>query len=171
MRAVARCGVQLKFWSEDDGEMSLTDVMRLRPLDVARVEELEAALRAARAGDGAELRFEIPRGFSPATRALARVVLGAGVVVAMVGAVAAFLAPSAAGVLLLFVVAPASGAAAIAAGLGYIRDIGLRVFADGRVRRVGWGGMRENNVRDHVEVTVSGSRRPGGGPSPGGPRR
>jgi hypothetical protein len=151
--------VQVKFWpGKSDGETP-DDVMTLRRLGVAETEQLAAALEAARDGDRAELLFELSRGFSPLARGVARMAVGVGVVVGMGAAVVAFLAPSAAGVVLVFVGLPAVALASVAAGRGYTHDTGLRVFADGRVRREGWSGIRENNVRDHARVTLSERRR------------
>ncbi len=131
--------------------------MRFRRVPDAETVALRSALRVARSGDGNGLIYELDRGFSGGVRAVARLVLGIGVVVAMLAAVAAFLIPSAAGLLLLLGVVPTVVLATGAAALGYWRDTGLRVFADGRMRREGWGGISERNVREYARVTVDGS--------------
>jgi hypothetical protein len=43
-----------------------------------------------------------------------------------------------------------------AAALGYRRDVGVEVFADGTLRRVGWGGITELNLARYANVSIDG---------------
>lgn len=121
-----------------------------------QVKELRAALRAVRADTGGDpsVVFELPRPVGPTLRRAARVALG-------VGSVATTML-----LLALVVVGPGmrSTVLAIVAGIAVVLglfvlvvwrlDVGVTLHGDGRLRRSGWGGVTEVNVRDYQRVTV-----------------
>lgn len=119
---------------------------------------LRAGIRAARDGGSTGVVYELPRGFSAPVRAGARLALGLGVVVALVGAVVAVVAPSSAVIAVTVTAAVVAGGAAL---LGFELDSGITIHGDGRLRREGWGGVREWDLRAYPRVTVARRLRPG----------
>lgn len=122
--------------------------------------ELRAAVAAVRtdpppSGEGDDVVFALPRGYSATGRAWARLAVGVGVVVAMLAAMVAFVAPGSAAAVLVLVALPAATLAAVTASLSFVHDTGLTVFADGTLVVEGWGGIRRLDLRSFARVTVA----------------
>jgi hypothetical protein len=121
--------------------------------------ELRAAVAAVRADpartDGERVVFVLARGYSARGRALARLAVGVGVVVAMLAAMVAFVVPDSAAAILVLVALPASMVAAVTATLSFVHDTGLTVLADGTLVVEGWGGVRRLDLRSFARVTVA----------------
>ena len=131
-----------------------TTTFRLRRLDAAGIAEATAAVERARADGAAGPVYRLPRGYSTAMRAVARVVVGVGVVAMGLVAVAAFLSPDNAAVLMAAAFVPVSTLVLSTLAVSYWFDAGVAIAADGRLRREGWGGVTDANLRDFVEVRV-----------------
>ena len=140
--------VEINCWHEVGRKGAKKDVVRLRKLPVAEVKQLRAAIRDARAGSADGVVLEVERGFSSRGRAIARLVVGIGTVIVFFGAVAAFVAPSAAMAIVGFGVVPAGLAAGLTVFFSYSFDTGLVIHGDGRMRVAGWGGIRDIDLTD-----------------------
>jgi hypothetical protein len=147
--------MRINCWHEVGRKRAAKDVVRVRNISGARRKELRAAIRVARDGSGEGELFLLERGYSNRGRAAARVAVGLGVVVAMLAAVAAFLAPDSADNILGLGVIPAVIVAGFTAYFSYTYDTGLRVRADGVLQTEGWGGIRTIDLRSFVRVTVA----------------
>ena len=147
--------VRINCWLEVGRKNAPKEVVRLRRVPAARLTELRAAIRAARAGEGDGTLFVLERGYSRRGRALARLAVGVGVVVLMGAAVAAFVAPGAAGTIIGFGLIPAAMLAGFTAVFSATHDTGLTVLANGTIRAEGWRGIRQLDLRSYARVTVA----------------
>jgi len=82
-------------------------------------------------------------------------VVGASVVIVLLGSVAAFVAPSAAMAIIGFGVVPAAVIGGLTAFLSFTYDTGFVIHADGSLRVLGWAGIRELDLRKFARVTVA----------------
>ena len=147
--------VQINCWHEVGRKRASRDVVRFRKVSQERVRELRAAIREARsAGDGDEI-FRLDRGYSDRARGIARLAVGASVVVVLLGSVAAFAAPSAVMAIIGFGVVPAAVIGGLTAFLSFTHDTGFVIHADGSLRVLGWAGIRELDLRKFARVTVA----------------
>lgn len=147
--------MRINCWHEVGRKNAPKDVVRFRQIPGARQKELRAAIRAARAGGGEGVLFELERGYSDRGRAVARLAVGVGVVVVMVAAVAAFVAPDSASAILGFALIPAAMVAVFTAWFSFTHDTGVRIEAGGGLRAEGWGGIRDIDLRSYLRVTVA----------------
>lgn len=147
--------MRIRCWREVGRENAAKDVVRVRNIPSARQKELRTAIRAAHDGTGEGELFVLERGYSDRGRAVARLALGLGVVVAMLAAVAAFLAPDSATIMLGLGVIPAAVVAGFTAWFSYTHDTGVRIHSGGVLRTEGWGGIRELDLRSFARVTVA----------------
>ena len=147
--------MRINCWHEVGRRNASKQVIRVRNIPAARQKELRAAIRAARDGSGEGELFVLERGYSATGRAVARLAVGLGVVVAMLAAVAAFLSPDAATDILGLGVIPAVMVAGVTAWFSFTHDTGLRIDAGGTVRTEGWGGIRNVDLRSFARVTVA----------------
>jgi hypothetical protein len=149
--------MRISGWRADDEPGPRCDVIRVRPLPPAEVTALRAGIRRAREGTLTGVVHTVPRGFPPAVRAVARVLVGVGTVVVLLGLVAAVVAPSA-------ITVGVTVTAAVVVGLtglvGFALDNGITVHGDGRLERAGWGGTRAWDLRRYARVTVASRRNP-----------
>ena len=99
--------------------------------------------------------FRLDRGYSDRGRGIARLVVGASVVIVLLGSVAAFVAPSAAMAIIGFGVVPAAVIGGLTAFLSFTYDTGFVIHADGSLRVLGWAGIRELDLRKFARVTVA----------------
>lgn len=147
--------MRINCWQGVGRKNAAKDVIRARNIPSARRKELRTAIRAARDGSGEGELFVLERGYSGRGRAVARLAVGLGVVVAMLAAVVAFLAPDSANNVLGLGVIPAAMVAGFTALFSYTHDTGVRISADGVLRTEGWGGIRELDLRSFARVTVA----------------
>ncbi|MFT5202625.1 MAG: hypothetical protein ACI9C1_002018 [Candidatus Aldehydirespiratoraceae bacterium] len=147
--------MQINCWHET-GAVPARDSVSIPKMPDDRVTELREAITTTRGGKGVGVLFSLHRRFSDVQRALARLAMGVGVVVASFAAVAAFVAPGSAGMIMVGIFLPAVLIGGGAAVLGYRRDVGIEVFADGTLRRVGWGGITEVDLARYARVSVDG---------------
>lgn len=150
--------MQINCWHEVGRKNAPKDVVRLRRIPGAQQQDLRAAIRAARKGEGDGVLFELERGYSDRGRAVARLAVGIGVVVVLSTAVAAFVAPDAASSILGFGLIPAAMIVVFTAWFSFTHDTGVRIEADGRFRATGWAGIRELDLRSFARVTVADDR-------------
>ncbi|MEZ5247108.1 MAG: hypothetical protein R2707_18620 [Acidimicrobiales bacterium] len=147
--------MRINCWHEVGRKNAAKDVVRVRNIPSARQKELRTAIRAARDGSGDGELFVLERGYSNRGRAVARLAVGVGVVVAMLAAVAAFLAPDSATDILGLGVIPAVMVAGFTAYFSSTYDTGVRISADGVLQTEGWGGIRTIDLRSFARVTVA----------------
>lgn len=147
--------MRITCWPAVGRENGSKEVIRVRNVAAGRQKELRAAIRTARDGSGQGELFVLERGYSARGRAVARVAVGLGVVVATLTAVAAFVAPDSAGNLLGLGVIPAAMVVVVTVWFSSIHDTGVRVDAGGTLRTEGWAGIREIDLRSFARVTVA----------------
>lgn len=147
--------MRITCWPAVGHEHAAKKVIRLRNVAAGRQKELRAAIRTARDGSGQGELFVLERGYSPRGRAVARVAVGLGVVVAISVLVAAFVVPDSAANLLGLGLIPAVMVVVVTAWFSAFHDTGVRVDAGGTLRSEGWGGVREVDLRSFARVTVA----------------
>ena len=127
---------------------------------VATMTQLRAAIADARAPEstGSGVLWRLERGFSAGQRAAARAVVGLGSVALVSLAMTAFVVTGRA----RDYVAAALCGVGLVVGLvtivAFHYDVGLTVTDDGRLRREGWGGAAEFDLRQFRRVTVKAGR-------------
>lgn len=142
-------------WHAVGVKNSKRDTVKFPKIPAKRAAELRAAISTARDSSGEGLLFELPRRFSDGQRALARTLVGVGVVVGMLAAVAAFIAPDQSGFFVGGMLVPAVIVAGGAAALGFGLDVGVKLHANGTLQREGWGGITQFDVKKYPRVTVA----------------
>lgn len=147
--------MRITCWPAAGRENTSKEVIRVRNVPAARQKELRAAIRTARDGSGQGELFVLERGYSRRGRAVARVAVGLGIVVATLAAVAAFVAPDSAGNLLGLGAIPAVMVVVVTAWFSSVHDTGVRVDAGGTLRTEGWAGIREIDLGSFARVTVA----------------
>ncbi|MEQ8842825.1 MAG: hypothetical protein RIB98_17735 [Acidimicrobiales bacterium] len=145
------------------GGRAATTVARFRRIPSPDLDRLRAAVDEVRASEdrseqatGTDPRFVLERGFSAGGRAIARLIVGLGVVVVLLGAVVAFLAPSTTVPVSGFVVAPAIVAVLLTVVFAATHDTGLVIGRDGRLRVESWQGITDVDLTSFADVTVAG---------------
>lgn len=144
--------VEITCWS-DRGE---TCSIRAPDPDERALVALRSALEAVRTGDRTDraVAIELPSPVSGAIRGLARLVLGVGAVVVTTMLMALVVVGSDTREALLVALVVVTLAAGVFVGVVWRRDVSLTVLHDGHLRRTGWGGFTDVNVRDYERVTV-----------------
>ena len=147
--------MEINCWHRVGVKNAPRDRVRCRDRSAGEVTELRAAIRAARAGEATGVLYELPRGYTPAMRLVARLLVGVAPVVVIAGLMLAVVAPSSVAALLVIVGALVGGATwAVSA----VVDTGVRIDGAGVLRVDGWRGIRELPLRDYPRVTVKVSR-------------
>ena len=146
------CAVEINCWIRQ-GEKVTLRVPNPRP---AEVRALRAALREVRgaAGGDASVAYELPRPVGSAVRGAARATLGVGSVAVTMLLLAVVVVGAETRPTLVAVAAGIAGVVGLFVMVMWQVDVGVTLHRDGRLRRVGWGGITEVNVRDYQRVTV-----------------
>lgn len=150
-QAATMAGVEINCWHLVGVTNAPRDRVRCRRRPAREVSELRAAIRAARAGEGDGVLYELPRGYGPRGRAVARSLIGVSPVLVLGGLVALVVSASAVGAILVVLGALVGGTTW---ALATVTDTGVRITADGVLRAEGWGGVEELQLRDYPRVTV-----------------
>ena len=131
------------------------DTVKAPNVSAAEETALRAAIRSARdeGGTGDAVLWERPRA-AAGLRIAARIVLGMGCVVGtgLLLALAVVGSDTRSIVLGLLCGVVVIGGGFV--GVVWALDVGITVHADGTLRRSGWGGVREMDLRSYRRVTV-----------------
>lgn len=126
----------------------------------AELAALRAALREVRAGaaDDRGVVYELASGVPTGVRNAARVVMGIGIVVVSTLSLALVVVDAPTRSTLVPVIVTVGVLAGLFVMVVWQLDVTVTLHADGRLRRRGWGGITEVDVRDFRRVTVKLSR-------------
>lgn len=140
------------------------DRVKAPNVSAAELTALRAAIRSARDDDGddATVLWERPRA-NPVLRNVARAVLGFGctVVVGLLMAIAVVGADTRSTLIAVLVAVATIGGLFVM--VVWQLDVGVTVHADGTLRRSGWNGIQEYDLRSYQRVTVKKSDDTDGG--------
>lgn len=145
--------VEIECWSGSDVKRSIVAPTPSAP----EVAALRTAIEEVRGGGGADgsVAFDLTSPVGAVVRGAARVVLGAGAVVVTTLLMALVVVGSATRAVLLLVIAAVVVVGGLLVTAVWRTDVRLVLHHDGRLRRAGWGGVTEVDVRAYERVVIT----------------